>query len=53
MHLLQKDFVLRGSMNVIDLNSSALAYTCRTFQQRNASERQIKRVSNYFFLFVL
>lgn len=48
MHLLQKDFVLRGSMNVIDLNSSTPAYTCRTAQQRDAGERQIKRICNSF-----
>lgn len=45
--------ILRGGMNVIDLNSSAPASTCRTFEQSDAGERQIKRICNYFFLSVL
>lgn len=53
MHFLQKDSVLRGGMNVIDLNSSVPACTYRTLQQRNAGERQIKRICDYFFPSVL
>ena len=45
--------ILRGGMNVIDLNSSAPASTCRTFGQSDAGERQMKRICNYFFLSVL
>lgn len=42
---------ISGGMNVIDLNSSAPASTCRTFQQSNAGEAG-RRICNYFFLSV-
>ena len=45
--------ILRGGINVIDLNSSVPASTCRTFQRSDAGKRQIKRICNYFFLSVL
>lgn len=47
--LLQKSFVLRGSMNVIDLNSGIPAHTCRTFRQRRSGERHSERICDDFF----